>query len=251
MKLVIFGAAGGTGRILVEQALAKGHEVTAFDRHPGALTIQHPKLSLVQGDVFDPDQVEAAIAGQDVVICVLGVKPGSTMRMLDRNEEHHRGDAETGRETLHLPVFVRSSSFGWRVARGSLGLAPDLAVLSQGEGHVCRSGKTGAIRPAERPRLDPRAPRQINQRTCEGNLQGGRSSEDRAQLEDIPCRCCRLPAQAGKRQYLYTPGAPPEVLRSTTPSSKCLDSRGPGALCNLLGYASRNTGQEDDTENIL
>ncbi len=79
MKLVIFGAAGGTGRILVEQALEKGHEVTAFDRHTGALTIQHPKLSLVQGDVFDPAQVEAAIAGQDVVICVLGVKPGSTV----------------------------------------------------------------------------------------------------------------------------------------------------------------------------
>ncbi len=78
MKLVIFGAAGGTGRILVEQALEKGHEVIAFDRHPGALTIQHPKLSLVQGDVFDPAQVEAAIVGQDVVISVLGVKPGTT-----------------------------------------------------------------------------------------------------------------------------------------------------------------------------
>src|SRR5260370_41192933 len=78
MKLVILGAAGGTGRILVEQALEKGHEVTAFDRHTGALTIQHPKLSLVQGDVFDPAQVEAAIVGQDVVISVLGVKPGTT-----------------------------------------------------------------------------------------------------------------------------------------------------------------------------
>ena len=78
MKLAIFGAAGGTGRILVERALEKGHEVTAFDRHPGALTIQHAKLSLVQGDVFDPAQVEAAIVGQDVVISVLGVKPGTT-----------------------------------------------------------------------------------------------------------------------------------------------------------------------------
>jgi len=78
MKLAIFGAAGGTGRILVERALEQGHEVTAFDRHPGALTIQHAKLSLVQGDVFDPAQVEAAIAGQDVVISVLGVKPGTT-----------------------------------------------------------------------------------------------------------------------------------------------------------------------------
>ncbi len=79
MKVVIFGGAGGTGRVVVEQALEKGYEVTAFDRHPQALTIQHPKLSIVQGDIFDPAQVEAAIVGQDVVICVLGVKPGVTI----------------------------------------------------------------------------------------------------------------------------------------------------------------------------
>ena len=32
MKVVIFGATGGTGRQLIEQALAQGHIVTAFDR---------------------------------------------------------------------------------------------------------------------------------------------------------------------------------------------------------------------------
>ena len=78
MKIVIFGAAGATGRILVERALVQGHEVTAFDRHTAALTIEHPKLSLIQGDIFNPSKVEEAIAGQDVVISVLGVRPGVT-----------------------------------------------------------------------------------------------------------------------------------------------------------------------------
>src|SRR5215471_3358472 len=78
MKIVIFGAAGATGRILVERALAQGHEVTAFDRNMAALTKEHPKLSLIQGDIFNPFQVEEAIDGQDVVISVLGVKPGVT-----------------------------------------------------------------------------------------------------------------------------------------------------------------------------
>lgn len=80
MKIVIFGAAGATGRVLVEQALAKGYEVTGFDRHIAGLTDladQQPKLKLVQGDIFDATQVEAAVAGQDAVICVLGVRPGS------------------------------------------------------------------------------------------------------------------------------------------------------------------------------
>lgn len=78
MKIVIFGAAGATGRILVERALAQGHEVTAFDRHTAALTLEDPKLTLIQGDIFNPSQVEEALAGQDIVISVLGVRPGVT-----------------------------------------------------------------------------------------------------------------------------------------------------------------------------
>jgi len=45
MNIVIFGSSGGTGRLLVEQALAQGHSVTAFDRHPEKLAIQHSNLS--------------------------------------------------------------------------------------------------------------------------------------------------------------------------------------------------------------
>jgi putative NADH-flavin reductase len=88
MKIVIFGAAGGTGRDVVEQALAKGHEVTAFDRHPEALTIEHPKLKICQGDIFNEAQVEDAIKGQDAVICVLGVKPTTTIPVCSVGTEH-------------------------------------------------------------------------------------------------------------------------------------------------------------------
>jgi len=77
MNIAIFGAAGGTGRALVEQALAHGHTVTAFARNPAALAISHPRLTVVQGDVLDPARVEAAVAGQDAVLNSLGMKPGS------------------------------------------------------------------------------------------------------------------------------------------------------------------------------
>ena len=88
MKIAIFGAAGGTGQFLVEQALARGYEVTAFDRHPDALTIQHPKLFRVQGDVFHQAQVEEAVSGQDVVFCVLGVKPGTIIPVCSIGTTH-------------------------------------------------------------------------------------------------------------------------------------------------------------------
>ena len=78
MNIIIFGAAGGTGRVLTEQALAGGYTVTGFVRNPDTLKLQHPNLITIKGDIFDPAVVEVAIAGQDVVFCVLGVRPGDT-----------------------------------------------------------------------------------------------------------------------------------------------------------------------------
>ncbi len=72
MKLTIFGATGQVGRHLVEQALERGHSVTAFSRNPGKLGITHDNLRLAAGDVLHPEDVEAAIRDQDTVICALG-----------------------------------------------------------------------------------------------------------------------------------------------------------------------------------
>ena len=72
MKIVVFGASGGTGRQVVRQALEAGHQVTAFVRNPKKLEIEHPNLSICQGDVTDAGVVEQAIAGQEAVISALG-----------------------------------------------------------------------------------------------------------------------------------------------------------------------------------
>ncbi len=72
MKLLIFGATGGTGRQLVDQALAQGHEVTAFARNPENVTAKHDHLKVVQGNVMDATSVETAVAGHDAVLSALG-----------------------------------------------------------------------------------------------------------------------------------------------------------------------------------
>jgi putative NADH-flavin reductase len=74
MKLLIFGATGGTGQALVTQALAQGHTVTAFVRRPEAVTTQHANLGIVQGDILDAAAVAAAVAGHDVVLSALGTR---------------------------------------------------------------------------------------------------------------------------------------------------------------------------------
>ena len=72
MKLVIFGAAGRTGRHLVQQALTAGHEAVAFVRTPAKLSLQHERLTVVQGDVTDTAAVARATDGADAVLNVLG-----------------------------------------------------------------------------------------------------------------------------------------------------------------------------------
>ena len=79
MKLLVFGASGGTGRELVKQALDQGHNVTAFVRDPAKLEgVQHPNLKLVCGDVLDPSSVKKAVAGQEVVLVTIGAGPKRT-----------------------------------------------------------------------------------------------------------------------------------------------------------------------------
>ncbi|MBE2236630.1 MAG: SDR family oxidoreductase [Caldilineaceae bacterium] len=72
MKIAVFGASGRTGRHVVEQALAAGHEVVAFARTPSRLGVEHMHLTVVQGDVQDKAQVNQAVAGVDAVISTLG-----------------------------------------------------------------------------------------------------------------------------------------------------------------------------------
>jgi putative NADH-flavin reductase len=76
MKIALFGANGGTGRVLAAQALDGGHEVTAVTRHPETFGIAHERLQVVTGDAMDATSVSAAIAGQDAVLSTLGVPFG-------------------------------------------------------------------------------------------------------------------------------------------------------------------------------
>jgi uncharacterized protein YbjT (DUF2867 family) len=72
VNIVVFGANGGTGRLLTTQALAEGHAVRAFTRHPETFPLTNDRLQVVAGDVLEPAAVDQAIAGQDAVLSTLG-----------------------------------------------------------------------------------------------------------------------------------------------------------------------------------
>ena len=72
MNVVVFGANGKTGRLVVERAVAAGHTVTAFvrDGEPG----QGANVRTVTGDAGDVSAVRRGVSGQDAVIDTVGGK---------------------------------------------------------------------------------------------------------------------------------------------------------------------------------
>lgn len=77
MKLAVLGASGRTGRLLVEQALARGHEVRVLVRDPARLPLRHERLAVVRGDATNADDVADTVAGRDAVLSALGHAKGS------------------------------------------------------------------------------------------------------------------------------------------------------------------------------
>ncbi len=83
MKLFVIGSTGGTGREIVQQALERGHHVTAFVRSPEPVTLRHERLSVLKGDVTDESQLSEAMRNHDAVLSALGprevFKPSSLL----------------------------------------------------------------------------------------------------------------------------------------------------------------------------
>jgi putative NADH-flavin reductase len=80
MRLFIVGATGHTGRELIDVALARGHEVTAFVRSPDKVAQKHERLKVVAGNPLSTEELAAAMPGHDAVLSALGMRPPRAFR---------------------------------------------------------------------------------------------------------------------------------------------------------------------------
>jgi nucleoside-diphosphate-sugar epimerase len=80
MQVTVFGATGGIGRHVVDQALADGHDVVAYVRTPEKLDRHTPRLRVVVGELSDTAAIQQAVQGSQAVISALGpsLKRGAT-----------------------------------------------------------------------------------------------------------------------------------------------------------------------------
>ncbi len=73
MHIVIFGATGLSGKVILNEALSKGYQVTILVRNAQAVKIEHPNLTIVEGSVLDRETVYKVLQNKDAVIQSLGV----------------------------------------------------------------------------------------------------------------------------------------------------------------------------------
>jgi uncharacterized protein YbjT (DUF2867 family) len=113
-RLFVVGATGRVGSLVVDQALAAGHSVTAFVRDPARLP-PHRNLSIVTGQVAeDLEPLAAAIKGHDAAISALG------------NPLWLKG--------LRGPAIMEASFRNLTIAMGRAGIRRIVAPLAWGAG---------------------------------------------------------------------------------------------------------------------
>jgi uncharacterized protein YbjT (DUF2867 family) len=73
MKILVFGASGLTGGIVVDLALKQGHRVVVLTRDASKFSFTNPNLEVIEGNATSQTDIEGALNNVDAVIHCLGI----------------------------------------------------------------------------------------------------------------------------------------------------------------------------------
>jgi uncharacterized protein YbjT (DUF2867 family) len=71
MKILLLGATGRTGKLVIEEAIRRGHQISAIARDPEKL--KDYQIDITQGTPYDFETVENALSGCEAVINTLNI----------------------------------------------------------------------------------------------------------------------------------------------------------------------------------
>lgn len=83
MNIAVVGAAGMIGKQIADEALRRGHQVTAVVRNPDKLSEYKEKMNIVRANAVDPSSIAEAVKGHDAVISAYGPKFGEEEELLE------------------------------------------------------------------------------------------------------------------------------------------------------------------------
>ena len=134
MKLLVIGATGRTGRLVLEQALARGHDVSAFARRPELLPSDLEAHAVHQGDASNVADLRPAVQGQDAVVCAFGGS-GLASALIEAMR-----DAGVRRVAMTSSRSVVATKPAWLISLVWLPFRAAYADLARAEGMLEASG---------------------------------------------------------------------------------------------------------------
>jgi putative NADH-flavin reductase len=112
MRVIVFGATGGTGKEVISQGLEAGYTLTAFVHSRRNSPAEHAHLQIVQGDALNLQAVADAIEGQDAVVSALGVKTSVALHDPNATISTATGNIIKSMQQHQVQRLVFVSSFG-------------------------------------------------------------------------------------------------------------------------------------------
>jgi len=95
MKVTVFGAAGNVGKRVIDEAIMRGHEVTAVLRNPSRATELNPAVNVVIGEADNVNDVVRLSMGQDIVISATRPPQGAENQLVTTAQSLLSGLAQT------------------------------------------------------------------------------------------------------------------------------------------------------------
>jgi len=111
LNIVVYGGSGAIGSRIVNEAAARGHKVTVVDKSPKP-DLAPKGVTVVSGDALDPKDILKNIAGADVLVSSVVVRPAPTpdfaLRIVKSEVEALRH--QTGARKTRLMIVGGASS---------------------------------------------------------------------------------------------------------------------------------------------
>lgn len=134
MRVLVIGGSGQTGRLVIDEALQRGHKVTALVRNPSVLAVTEG-LNIVKGTPVEPSHIESAFNAVQgdlptaVIVTLSSPKDKGTRVMSDAHENLVTAMKKHGVSKIAtLSSFGVGSSFAnitilmrWAISNTSLG----------------------------------------------------------------------------------------------------------------------------------
>jgi uncharacterized protein len=120
MRVVLYGATGRAGSIILKELVDRGHTVTAVARTPAKVR-KLENVDVIQGDLSDPAKIAGIVRGADAVVSAYGPPPDQTAEIIGATDCLVEGIERAGGPRL---IVVGGA--------GSLFVAPGVTVRESG-----------------------------------------------------------------------------------------------------------------------